>query len=239
MRDNGVSINLTSNSVTYGTPQESLPVIVTIDVAPQNDPPTLSPDVISVGPLGPDAANVVTAWEQFGGGVPTEDQSLNIDPAFLLANDVRGSTTAEDENIVGSANDLGLIVQSVTMLDPSQGTVFLSGGMITFTPAADIFGDVVFTYAARDMGINEDGNGMRRVAPLTSIDGTVTVSIQPVNDVPVAFDRSLTNYVESSDPGPGDPFVFTNADLIFGNSFEIDNVPGDFLAVLAGSIQRG
>ncbi len=84
VRDNGVSIDLVNNRYVYGTPLESLPSTATIDVAPQNDPPLLIADVVSVGPLGPDAETVTTDWEVFGGGVPTEDQSLTIDPAFLL-----------------------------------------------------------------------------------------------------------------------------------------------------------
>ncbi|QDT03916.1 Dockerin type I repeat protein [Rubripirellula lacrimiformis] len=231
IRDNGVSVDLVDNLYVYGTPLESAPATVSIDVAPQNDPPRLVSDVISVGPLGPDAANVTTAWETFGGATPTEDQSLTIDPAFLLLNDTRGPLSAADENTATSLNDTGLAVASVTMVDDSQGTVELIGGEIIFTPAANIFGDVVFTYSATDQGINENLAGDRPVGTLTSIDGTVTVSIQPVNDIPVAFDRTI-NYTESADAGTGDAFVFTRDQLILGSAVETPALPGQFDSAL-------
>ncbi len=237
VRDNGVSIDLVNNGYVYGTSLESVPATVTLDVAPRNDLPLLIPDVISVGPLGPDADTVDTAWEDFFTAqsltppIPTEDQSLTIDTAFLLLNDSRGPLTAADENTPGSANDTGLTVQSVTMVDPSQGTVTLQGTTIVFTPAADIFGDVIFSYSARDQGINEAANGLRLGVPLTSSDGMVTVTIQPVNDAPVAYDRSLT-YNESDQAGPGDPFVFTRDDLINGLATETPAAPGDFAPTL-------
>ncbi|MGB7329054.1 MAG: tandem-95 repeat protein [Rubripirellula sp.] len=227
IRDNGVAIDLVNNLYVYGTSLDSLASTATIDVAPQNDPPRLIADVISVGPLGPDAANVMTDWETFGGATPTEDVALTIDPAFLLQNDSRGPLTAADENTPTSQNDTGLSVTSVAMLDGTQGTVELVGGEIIFTPAANVFGDVIFTYSARDEGINESLTGTRPLVPLTSVDGTVTVSIQPVNDEPVAFDRALS-YTESSDAGTGDAFVFTRDQLILGAAGETPAVSGTF-----------
>ncbi len=237
VRDNGVSIDLVNNRYVYGTLLDSVPATVTLDVAPRNDVPLLIPDVISVGPLGPDADTVTTPWEDFftaqslTAPVPTEDQPLTIDTAFLLLNDSRGPLTAADENTPTSANDTGLTVQSVTMVDPSQGTVTLQGTTIVFTPAADIFGDVIFSYSARDQGINESVTGTRQVIPLTSFDGMVTVAIQPVNDAPVAYDRSLT-YRESDQAGTGDPFVFTRDDLIVGLATETPAAPGNFAPTL-------
>ncbi|MFK8115042.1 MAG: tandem-95 repeat protein [Rubripirellula sp.] len=229
VRDSGVSIDLTNSVVDYGMPGFSTPpTSVVLDVAPQNDAPILNPDLISVGPLGPDAGTVLTAWEIFGGATPTEDTTLQIDPAFLLSNDMRARMTAADENVAGSLNDLGLSIQSVTMANPAQGSVTrLFDGTIVFTPAPDIFGDIIFTYSARDQGINESVNGVRTAVPLISFDGTVTVSVQPVNDIPVAFDRAL-DFTESADPGPGDPFVFTSDELIFGDVGETANIPGSF-----------
>ncbi|TWU47288.1 Dockerin type I repeat protein [Rubripirellula tenax] len=232
IRDNGVSIDLTNNRFDYGTQADSLPATATIDVAPQNDPPELVADIISVGPLGPNAANVLTDWETFGGETPTEDQPLTIDPAFLLRNDSRGPTSAADESAPGSLNDTGLSVTSVAMLDGAQGTVELIGGQIIFTPATNIFGDVIFTYSAQDEGINESSTGTRALVPLTSVNGTVTVSVQPVNDAPVAFDRALS-FTESSDPGTGPALTFTRDQLILGSAGETPATPGVFAPTLA------
>ncbi len=235
--DNGVSIDLLNNRFVYGAPLvDATPATATIDVAPQNDPPLLVTDLISVGPLG-NPASVMTDWEMFGGGVaPTEDTSLTIDPAFLLRNDQRGPLTASDENAPGSANDLSLTVTSVAMVDGTQGTVSLVGGEIIFTPAANVYGDVVFTYSARDGGINEELGGSRNPAPLTSTNGTVTVRIQPVNDVPVAFDRALA-FTESASAGAGTPFTFTRDRLILGDVGETPSASGMFCADAGGSVQ--
>lgn len=232
--DNGVSIDLINNRFVYGTPLAAMPATATIDVAPQNDPPSLNPDVISVGPLGPDASTVTTAWELFGGATPTEDTVLTIDPAFLLLNDSRGPISAADENTPTSANDTGLVVTSVVMAPGFEafGTVSLTGGVITFTPAANVYGDVVFNYSARDAGINEDLTGSRNLIPLTSTDGVFTVSIQPVNDAPVAFNRGLS-FTESADPGVGTPFAFTRDQLILGGTGETPAAPGNFPPTLA------
>ena len=48
-------------------------------------------------------------------------------------------------------------------------------GTVTYTPAANFTGTDTFTYTVRD------GNG-------GSDDGTVTVTVDPVNDAPVAVD---------------------------------------------------
>lgn len=233
VRDSGLSIDLVNSVMDYAAPALSAAATVSLDVAPQNDTPVLNPDVISVGPLGPDSATVLTAWEIFGGATPLEDTTLQIDPAFLLSNDLRARMSAADENVANSLNDLGLTIQSVTMANPAQGSVSrLFDGTIVFTPAPDVFGDIIFTYSARDQGINESATGQRNVVPLISFDGTVTVSVQPVNDVPTAFDRDLT-YTESADPGVGDPYVFTSDQLIFGASTETPNQPGTFPPTLA------
>ena len=232
VRDNGVSIDLANNRFVYGSTLDSTPSTATIDVAPQNDPPRLIADVISVGPLGPDSVTVTTDWENFGGATPTEDEPLTIDPAFLLQNDSRGPLTAADENAPASLNDTGLTVTEVAMLDPSQGTVEFVDGQIVFTPAADVYGDVIFTYSARDEGIDEALAGTRPLVPLTSVDGTVTISIQPVNDNPVAFDRAFS-FTESSDPGTGSAFVFTRDQLILGSAGETPAAPGTFAPTLA------
>ncbi len=232
VRDNGVAIDLVNNRFVYGTGLSALPATATIDVAPQNDPPRLVADLISVGPLGPAAGTVTTAWETFGGATPTEDQVLMINPAFLLLNDSRGPVTAADENAPNSQNDTGLTVTAVVMVDGTQGTIALVGGQIVFTPAPNIFGDVIFTYSARDQGINEDLTGTRPLVPLTSINGTVTISIQPVNDIPVAFDRALT-FTESANPGVSPAFSFTRDQLILGSTGETPAAPGTFPPTLA------
>ena len=205
VRDNRLSIQLIDQTLQFGAEVLSTPGTVTIDVGPQNDAPVLRPDTI------------------FG----TEDTIRSIAPSLLLNNDSQARASAGDENVPGSQNDGALSIQSVTMVDPSQGSVILQGGNVVFTPAPNIFGDVLFTYSASDQGVNELAPGNRSIVPLTTNTGTVTVSIAAVNDPPTANLRSFT-FAESTDAGVGPAFQFTSLDLIQGAAGETPNAPGDF-----------
>ena len=91
-----------------------------------------------------------------------EDTAVNVS---VLAND---SDVDED----------ALIVDSVT--SPAHGTVVIeSDGTVTYTPDPDFHGTDAFTYVA------SDGNGGTDTA-------TVTITINPVNDAPVAVDDTYS-----------------------------------------------
>ncbi|TWT49074.1 hypothetical protein Pla22_42660 [Rubripirellula amarantea] len=206
--DNRVSIQLVDQEVTFDTtsPNLSAAAVITLDVTPQNDAPVLRPDTVD--------------------GI--EDTPLTITPATLLANDSLARDTAADENVPGTTNDGALSLVSVTMVDNAQGSVALVGGNVVFTPAANVFGEVLFTYAARDQGINEGLDLTRVTSPLTTNNGTVTVNIAGVNDPPTANDRAITE-AESNNAGPGAGYTFTSSRLIFGNGTdETPNAAGDF-----------
>ncbi len=95
------------------------------------------------------------------------------------------ATTSEDAavtiNILGNDSDVdldGLTVEAVT--DGAHGVVANNATTVTYTPAADWNGSDSFTYTV------SDGNGGTAVA-------TVTVAVDPVNDVPVAVnDAAIT-----------------------------------------------
>jgi VCBS repeat-containing protein len=95
-------------------------------------------------------------------------------------------TTAEDTPLVVPATGVlgndsdpdGNAITAVLATPPSaaQGTVTLNAdGSFTFTPAANFNGTATFTYHARDISMN-------------SADVTVTITVTPVNDPPVAVD---------------------------------------------------
>ncbi len=88
-----------------------------------------------------------------------EDVPLNLPAPGLLANDV----DVDNDPLI-----------AVLLSNPANGTVGLLGsGALTYTPSADWFGVDSFTYEARDAA----GSGGRAL---------VTVTVTPVNDVPVA-----------------------------------------------------
>ena len=99
-------------------------------------------------------------------GVTTdEDVALTITAADLLSND----------SDIDSAN---LTISSVS--NPSNGTLVDNGdGTYTYAPGADFNGSDTFTYTI------SDGNGGSDTA-------MVTVTVNPVNDAPVAEDDTAT-----------------------------------------------
>ena len=71
------------------------------------------------------------------------------------------------------------ILTAIKVTDPANGTLVLNAdGSLTYTPAADFHGTDTFTYMAND------GLADSNVA-------TVTITVTPVNDAPVAQDQSV------------------------------------------------
>ncbi|HCN07946.1 MAG TPA: thrombospondin, partial [Lentisphaeria bacterium] len=91
-------------------------------------------------------------------GFTPEDTAVTID---VLAND-------EDP-------DEETLSISAIAVQPTNGTLVINGGSITYTPAADFFGLDTFDYTI------SDGNG-----PLSVDTATVTINVASVNDPPVA-----------------------------------------------------
>jgi len=72
------------------------------------------------------------------------------------------------------------ILTAVKVTDPANGTLVLNAdGSFTYTPAADFNGTDIFTYKAND------GHDDSNVA-------TVSITVTPVNDAPVAVDDEYT-----------------------------------------------
>ncbi|MBK9121839.1 MAG: tandem-95 repeat protein [Chloroflexi bacterium] len=95
-----------------------------------------------------------------------EDAELVVDtPTGVLAND----TDAETDPLT-----------AVLVTDVTNGALTLnSDGSFTYTPNADFNGTDTFTYKANDGAID-------------SADATVTITVNPINDAPVAVDDTYT-----------------------------------------------
>ena len=195
IQDSGESIDPDNGSTIAGTPLQHT-ATTSINVAPRNDTPTTNIDLVTIGPVGT-TVPTNTVWNQFHVGlgqatpIPTEDTTLVIPSAFLLQNDLAGSITAGDENTFISNNDRPLTITSVSVNFLDAAVSINASGNIVFVPPKDAYGDIVFTYVVTDTGIDESLTGIRTVVPRTAV-GTVTVTVQAVNDVPVTFDRSFT-----------------------------------------------
>ncbi|MCE9673977.1 Ig-like domain-containing protein [Myxococcus stipitatus] len=86
-----------------------------------------------------------------------EDVALVISSATLVANDIDVDSETLLVEFVGEA---------------THGSVTLDGGNVTFTPETDFFGTATFEYRVSDRA--------------SSSAATVTVTVKPVNDAPVA-----------------------------------------------------
>ncbi len=99
------------------------------------------------------------------------------------------------------------LVNVASINGQTNGTVALSAGNVIYTPASNFFGTALFTVTATDDG-----------TPAAQTTSTITVTVNPVNDAPVAFSGTLTvaedtslvvigagaptNILTSSNPGP-------------------------------------
>ncbi len=97
-----------------------------------------------------------------------EDTVLTFDSADLVANDAAGPAN-EHQN---------LWVSAVTATATTHGAVSLSGNVVTYVPAANYNGPASFTYTVCDDGVT------RGLPDPRCADGTVNVTVVPVNDPP-------------------------------------------------------
>ena len=108
--------------------------------------------------------------------VPENDNPVAVDDVQSVAEDAAATVIdvlANDTDLEGDT----LSVDSVTQ--PANGTVTLIGGVVSYTPDADFHGSDSFTYTL------SDGNGGTDTA-------TVSLTVTPENDNPVAVDDSAT-----------------------------------------------
>ena len=134
-------------------------------------------------------------------GAVNEDTALTLTPATLLGND-----SDPDGDSLSITSVQGAV----------NGTVALVGGNVVFTPAANYNGPASFTYTI------SDGNGGSSTA-------TVNLTVNPVNDAPVANPDFLTTAEDTP--------VSISLPSLLANDTDVD---GDtLLVVAAGSVNQG
>jgi len=146
---------------------------------------------------------IITVTSVLDAPVAEDDPAATDEDVPVLVNVI-----ANDRSVDGV-----IVSGSVTLVDlPSQGTVELHGdGTLTYSPEEDFFGTDTFTYTiTSDLG-------------LTSAPATVTITVNEVNDPPVAVNDS-----ESTTEGAA---LRIN---VIGNDIDVDGfIPGSTVALVA------
>ncbi len=114
-----------------------------------------------------------------------EDTQLDLAVATLLAND----TDVDGDTL-----------SVVSVQDAVGGTVSLTGGVVAFVPSPDTHGSASFTYTVSDGAANATA--------------TVSITVNPVNDAPVAMDDSATTNEDEA--------VFIDATTLLANDTDVD-----------------
>jgi hypothetical protein len=214
-------------SVTGVTPSTS----GTVQVAPGGSGVVFTPST-SPSVFGTTATFNYTINDQAGLPATATVTVTILPPAspFAVDDDYRSNTSLvinEDTSVTVDvlANDFSRGTKSLTAgTEPAQpriisgpGSVAIEGNLIRYTPEADRFGEVVFTYAMDDTDTVVEANE-RRIA-------TVTLLVQSVNDAPIAVDRTVSTLEDtnlevriadlslSSGPFENDSLVFISPTL--------------------------
>lgn len=143
----------------------------------------------------------VTVTEVNDPPIATDDQkTINEDTTLTFA---ASALTTNDSP--GPANESAqtLTVTAVTATANTHGSVTLSGGNVTYTPDSNFNGAASFAYTVCDNGTTGGAPDPRCAT------GTVNVTVNPVNDAPIAFDDGYSTN-EDTPLVKGAPGVLTN-----------------------------
>jgi hypothetical protein len=135
----------------------------------------------------------------------SEDAPVTLTQADLKGND----TDLDNTNAQLSVTAVG---------NASNGSVVLNGnGTVTFTPTANFSGPAGFDYTISDGALGDVGH--------------VTVTVTPVNDVPVAVD-------DTAAAGEDTPLTLTQADLK-ANDTDVDNTNAELSVTAVSNATNG
>ncbi|MCO4292161.1 cadherin-like domain-containing protein, partial [Solitalea sp. MAHUQ-68] len=134
---------------------------------------------------------------------PVNDAPVTQDHTYIMDED-GGSQTGNvltDTPVASDVDGDALTAVLINDVPAEVGTlVFNADGSFSFTPAANFNGTATFSYQACDNGLPQ----------LCSQEQTVTITVNPVNDAPVA--SSPVNYVSNEDTPVEDQLIATDAD---------------------------
>ena len=186
---NGVAVG---SGITSASGAATLPDVSLAGLSPGSYPGVVQADYAANSALGGSSAS---------GDLTVIPPPVASDDAYTTAEDTPLSVAApgvlaNDSNVTGGT--------AVLISGPAHGTLtFRSDGSFDYTPNANFFGTDSFTYKATVAGANSNL-------------ATVTLTVTPVDDPPVAADDSYL-------VGPGDLTV--PAPGVLGNDADVDGDP--------------
>ena len=171
--------DIASYRVSYGTSAGSHPTTINAGLATRTTITGLAD--------GTKYYFVLTAISTSGQESETSDEISYQVPATTPLNqapvaDAKSVTTAEDTaaSVVLTATDADANPLTYAIVSgPAKGTLSGTAPNLTYTPAADVSGADSFTYKANDGSVDSNT-------------ATVSITINPVNDAPVANAKSVT-----------------------------------------------
>ncbi|MEZ6114529.1 MAG: Ig-like domain-containing protein, partial [Pirellulaceae bacterium] len=165
--------------------------------------PKTATGTITVTVTGDNAAPTTTN----DNATATEDTALTIAATTLTSNDSPGPNEATQT----------LTIVSVSGASAQGGTVALNGTNVVYTPPANYFGSDSFTYVIEDNGTTANQPDPKRAT------GTVNVTVNAVNDNPVATDDPL---------GTIDELTSNNQLDVLANDNAGPNEPSDSITIV-------
>jgi hypothetical protein len=130
------------------------------------------------------------------------DPPIAVDDTATTAEDTAATITAA--TLVANDTDFDGDTLTVTAVDnPTNGTVTLAGGVITFTPTANFAGTAGFDYTVSDGVLSDTGR--------------VTVTVTAVDDPPVAVDDTATTDEDSA--------LLIPVATLLANDTDLDSTP--------------
>jgi hypothetical protein len=113
------------------------------------------------------------------GAVSVTVTAVNDAPTASAGSIATTEDTAGTLDLSTLSSDVDGDTLTFTVTDPSNGTVTLLDGVVTYTPTSDYNGDDSFTYTVGDK-------------TKTTIDYTISVTINSINDIPTSGPTAVT-----------------------------------------------
>ncbi len=136
-----------------------------------------------------------------------EDIALTIAISSLLNNDSPGAgEKAGDPANSSPPQTLTFLPAGLSALT-AGGTVAVVGNNVVYTPTPNFNGEFRFKYAAQDNG-----------SPVSSADATVVITVNPVNDKPIANDDSVSGTEDTTLVIPAGNTTIVAGNVLFNDS---------------------